>query len=457
MSIICGLPLLECVYCIGCARWAWKRCLHTAGHDSETWGLATVEEFEPVPRICRYILAVYEDDLRAPLWEPPGGYGIDPNHLVLKKTYKDTQGRAPPYILYLDHEHADIFLAFRGLNMAKESDYAVLLDNKLGKRKFDGGYVHNGLLKAAESVFDWECDILRELLEKYPNYTLTFAGHSLGSGVAALLTMVAVQNRDRLGNIERKRIRGYAIAPARCMSLNLAVRYADVINSVVLQDDFLPRTATPLEDIFKSLFCLPCLLCLRCLRDTCIPEEKMLKDPRRLYAPGRLYHIVERKPFRLGRFPPVVRTAVPVDGRFEHIVLSCNATSDHAIIWIQREAQRAMDLMLEKDQMMEIPAKQRMERQEITAREHSEEHKAALERAVELDVPHALAPYQYGTFDEEEEEGQDEGSCRSMEASLLGSSRRTGSEKESLDALTECLLDKDETGHINLKKSPSND
>lgn len=341
--------------------------------------------------------------------------------------------------------------------MAKESDYAVLLDNKLGKRKFDGGYVHNGLLKAAESVFDWECDILRELLEKYPNYTLTFAGHSLGSGVAALLTMVAVQNRDRLGNIERKRIRGYAIAPARCMSLNLAVRYADVINSVVLQDDFLPRTATPLEDIFKSLFCLPCLLCLRCLRDTCIPEEKMLKDPRRLYAPGRLYHIVERKPFRLGRFPPVVRTAVPVDGRFEHIVLSCNATSDHAIIWIQREAQRAMDLMLEKDQMMEIPAKQRMERQEITAREHSEEHKAALERAVELDVPHALAPYQYGTFDEEEEEGQDEGSCRSMEASLLGSSRRTGSEKESLDELTECLLDKDETGHINLKKSPSND
>lgn len=98
-----------------------------------------------------------------------------------------------------------------------------------------------------------------------------------------------------------------------------------------------------------------------------------------------------------------------------------------------------------------------MERQEITAREHSEEHKAALERAVELDVPHALAPYQYGTFDEEEEEGQDEGSCRSMEASLLGSSRRTGSEKESLDELTECLLDKDETGHINLKKSPSND
>ncbi|XP_072983913.1 uncharacterized protein [Typha latifolia] len=344
MSIACCIPIVECVYCLACARWAWKRCLHSAGHDSETWGLASAVEFEPVPRLCRLILSVYEDDLDNPQWAPPGGYGINPRWVVHRKTYEDTQGRAPTYLIYLDHDHADVVLAVRGLNMAKESDYAVLLDNRLGKRKFDGGYVHNGLLKAAESVFDAECDVLRDLLESNHNYTLTFTGHSLGSGVATMLAMVAVQNLDRLGNVERKRIRCFAIAPARCMSLNLAVRYADVINSVILQDDFLPRTATPLEDIFKSLFCLPCLLCLRCLVDTCIPEDVMLRDPRRLYAPGRLYHIVERKPFRCGRFPPVVRTAVPVDGRFEHIVLSCNATSDHAIIWIEREAQRALDV-----------------------------------------------------------------------------------------------------------------
>jgi hypothetical protein len=109
------------------------------------------------------------------------------------------------------------------------------LDNKLGKRKIDGGYVHNGLLKAAGWVLDAECDILKELVEKYPNYTLTFTGHSLGSGVAAMLALVVVLHHDKLGNIDRRRIRCYAVAPARCMSLNLAVRYADVINSVVLQ------------------------------------------------------------------------------------------------------------------------------------------------------------------------------------------------------------------------------
>lgn len=449
MSIICGLPLLECVYCLACARWAWKRCLHSAGHDSETWGIATAEEFEPVPRLCRYILSVYEDDLRHPVWEPVGGYGINPDRVILKRTYEDTNGRAPPYLLYLDHDHADIILAIRGLNMAKESDYAVLLDNKLGQRKFDGGYVHNGLLKAAGWVLDNECDILKELVERYPNYTLTFAGHSLGSGVAALLSMVVVQNRHRLGNIDRKRVRSYAIAPARCMSLNLAVRYADIINSVVLQDDFLPRTATPLEDIFKSLFCLPCLLCLRCMRDTCIPEEKMLRDPRRLYAPGRLYHVVERKPFRCGRFPPVVRTAVPVDGRFEHIVLSCNATSDHAIIWVEREAQMALDLMLEKDRSMEIPAKQKMERQETLAREHSEEHKAALQRAVTLAVPDAYSPSPYGTFNDNNNE---EEAAEHSDTSSTGSSKRS-SKRETWDELIERLFDRDESGHMVLKKS----
>ncbi|KAM6601138.1 uncharacterized protein LOC115706514 [Cannabis sativa] len=446
MSIACGVPILECVYCLGCARWVWLKCLYTAGYESENWGLATAEEFEPIPRLCRLILAVYEDDLRNPLWAPPGGYGIDPDFVILRKNYEETLGQVPPYMVYLDHENADIVLAIRGLNLAKESDYAVLLDNKLGQTKFDGGYVHNGLLKAAVRVFDEEWEGLRELAEIHPTYTLTLTGHSLGAGVVALLTIVALQNLEKLGTIVRKRIRCYAIAPARCMSLNLAVRYADVINSVVLQDDFLPRTTTALEDVFRSLFCLPCLLCLMCLKDTCTLEKKRLKDPRRLYAPGRLYHIVERKPFRMGRFPPVVRTAVPVDGRFEHLVLSCNATTDHAIIWIERESQRALDLMLEEYRTMEIPEKQRMERQEFLVREHSEEYKAALQRAVALDIPHAISSSPYGTFHENEE---GENSSRSAgEMSMLSFNKL----RASWDGFIERLFDVDESGHIAFKR-----
>ncbi|TKW31956.1 hypothetical protein SEVIR_2G140100v4 [Setaria viridis] len=454
MSLACGLPLLECVYCLACARWAWKRCLHTGESDSATWGLASAADFEPVPRMCRLVMANYEPDLSATaplLFAPPGGYGIDPACVLRRRNYADTQGRVTPYLLYLDHAHADIVLALRGLNLVKESDYALLLDNRLGKRRFDGGYVHNGLLRAAGWVLDAECDLLRELLERYPDYTLTFTGHSLGAGIAAMLTMVVVLNLDKLGNVDRSRTRCYAMAPARCMSLNLAVRYADVINSVVLQDDFLPRTATPLEDIFKSILCLPCLLCLRCLRDTCIPEDAMLKDPRRLYAPGRIYHIVERKMCRCGRYPPVVKTAVPVDGRFEHIVLSCNATADHAIIWIEREAQKALDLMLEEEETMSVPSEQRMERNETLQREHVEEHRAALRRAVTLSVPDARAPSLYGTFDDDDGDDrrqQQQQPERSESFPPAGARQRM-----SWNDLIERVFDKDEDGQIVLRSS----
>ncbi|PSS11708.1 Sn1-specific diacylglycerol lipase [Actinidia chinensis var. chinensis] len=478
MSAICGLPLLECVYCLACARWVWKKFLYAAGKESENWGFASAGEFEPVPRICRYILAVYEDDLRNPLWAPPGGYGMNPDWVILRRNDEETQGRVSPYMIYLDQDNADIVVAIRGLNMAKESDFLVLLDNKLGQTKFDGGYVHNGLLKAAEWVLGTECEIMRELIERNPSYTLTFAGHSLGAGVVTLLAMLVIQNQKKLGNIERKRIRCFAIAPARCISLNLAVRYADVINSIVLQlnyfsfltrskksrgldtilpatpfsltkyDDFLPRTTMALEDAFKQVFCLPCLLCVLCLKDTCTLEDKMLKDPRRLYAPGRLYHIIVRKPFRIGKIPPIVKTAVPVDGRFEHLVLSCNMTSDHAIIWVERESQRALDLMMDKERIMEIPPQQRMERQASLARDHSEEYKAALQRAVALDVPQAYSPSSYGTF-REIEEGSYSSSGSHKESPFVSPDRR----KESWDDFVDRLFEINESGHMVLKKS----
>lgn len=443
MSGLCCLPILECVYCLACARWVWKKLLYAAGQESENWGRATATEFEPIPRICRFIQAVYEDDLRNPIWAPPGGYGMNPDWVVLKKDYDETDGQVSPYMIYLDHERADIILAVRGLHMAKENDYLVLLDNKLGQTSFDGGYVHNGLLRAAEWVFAAEVEILRELVVKNPSYTLTLAGHSLGAGVVTLLTIIVIKNLEKLGNIKRNRIRCFAYAPARSMSLNLAVRYADVINSIVLQDDFLPRTTTASEVLLKTIFCLPCLLCVMCLKDTCTSEEKRLKDPRRLFAPGRLYHIIVRKPFRWGTIPPVVRTAVPVDGRFEHIAISCNMLSDHSIILIERESQRAIDVMLEDDRIMDIPPKQRMERSSSLAKEHSEEHREALRRAVALDIPQAYSPSAYGTFFKNEQtENSDDSSA---ETSLLSKSRKSWSE------LAGRLFGTDEYGHSVLK------
>lgn len=387
---------------LGCLRWAWRRCTYTGNDDSATWPDATSEEFDPVPRVCRLILAVYEEDLRNPKFPPPGGYRLNPDWVIKRVTYEETMDHSPPYLIYLDHDHGEIVVAIRGLNLAKESDYKLLLNNSLGKQMFDGGYVHHGLLTSAKWLLNRESETLRKLWEENGRrFKMVFAGHSLGSGVAALLTVILVNHLQELGGIPRDLVACYAVAPARCMSLNLAVKYADVIQSVVLQDDFLPRTATPLEDIFKSIFCLPCLLFLVCLRDTFIAEDRKLKDPRRLYAPGRMYHIVERKFCRCGKFPPQVRTAIPVDGRFEHIVLSCHATSDHGIIWILKESEKALERLkvVSAETVVTTPPQvQKMERLETIKKEH----KDALERAVTLNIPHAASSA--------EEEGEEESS-----------------------------------------------
>ncbi|KAI4307655.1 hypothetical protein L6164_030820 [Bauhinia variegata] len=439
MSVTCGV---ECVLVLGCARWMWKRCTYIGSYDSATWPSATADEFEPVPRVCRLILAIYETDLGNPHYKPAGGFRLNPEWVVKRVTYEQTLGHAPPYIIYTDHVHREIVLAIRGLNLVKESDYKLLLDNRLGMQMFDGGYVHHGLLKSATWLLNQESEFLKRLwIENGSNYRMVFAGHSLGSGVASLMTIVVANHRDRLGGIPKDKIRCYAIAPARCMSLNLAVKYANIIYSIVLQDDFLPRTPTPLEDIFKSIFCLPCLLFLVCLRDTFIPEGRKLRDPRRLYAPGRMYHIVERKFCRCGRFPPEVRTAIPVDGRFEHIVLSCNATSDHGIIWIEREAEKALQMMKDSssETMTVPPTVQKFERLQTIEKEH----KDALERAVSLNVPHAVS-----TSEDEppETQNKEEASCKSESKDASSTISKPSGGRSSWDEVIEKLLRKSESG-----------
>lgn len=106
--------------------------------------------------------------------------------------------------------------------------------------------------------------------------------------------------------------------------------------------------------------------------------------------------------------------------------------------------------MQERDHVMEIPAKQKMERQQTLTREHNAEHKAALQRAVTLAVPHAFSPSHYGTFDEQEEDQSD----TSVWGSSPGSSTRSKTQ-DNWDELIERLYEKDESGHMILKRSRS--
>ena len=105
--------------------------------------------------------------------------------------------------------------------------------------------------------------------------------------------------------------------------------------------------------------------------------------------------------------------------------------------------------MLEKDKQMEIPAEQKMERHESLAREHGEEYRAALQRAVALDIPQAYSPSSYGTF-HEMHVGEDSGSGRSSgKSSSLSNKKRT----ESWNDFVGRLFDVDDSGHMVFKKT----
>lgn len=92
---------------------------------------------------------------------------------------------------------------------------------------------------------------------------------------------------------------------------------------------------------------------------------------------------------------------------------------------------------------MDIPPQQRMERSSSLALEHSKEHKAALARAVSLDVPEAYSPSEYGTF--QNVPGEEDSAKLPVET--LGSSRR----RESWDELAVRLFETDESGQMVLK------
>ncbi|KAK6154133.1 hypothetical protein DH2020_013772 [Rehmannia glutinosa] len=403
MSVSCGV---ECVVILGCMRWAWKRCTYIGSDDSATWPIATADEFEPIPRVCRIILAVYEPDLRCPRYAPAGGFRLNPDWVIKRVAYEQTDGRAPPYLIYLDHDNREIVLAIRGLNLVKESDYKLLLDNRLGMQMFDGGYVHHGLLKSAIWVLNAESETLRRLWEENGReYKMVFAGHSLGSGVAALLSVIVANHGNKLGGIPRSLVKCYAVAPARCMSLNLAVKYADIICSVVLQKTLM------ISDIKFSAWHNRC-----------------------------------------GRYPPEVRTAIPVDGRFEHIVLSCNATSDHAILWIEREAEKALESLkeLSTETTMTPPKVQKLDRK-LTL---EKEHKDALERAVSLNIPHAVTP-----SEESSSAYTEEGSSVDKSVETEHSAEKENSfcknARTNWNEVVEKLFKKNESGQLLLKRDVS--
>nr|XP_024356853.1 uncharacterized protein LOC112272915 isoform X5 [Physcomitrium patens] len=213
--------------------------------------------------------------------------------------------------------------------------------SRFSEMPYEEGFVHHGMTEAAEWATEHVAPVLKEQLRSNKGYRLTIVGHSLGAGVAALFTMMLVKSPELVGLADPREIRAILFAPPRVMSVDLALKYAPYVNSVIYQDDFLPRVSTKsVKRVFLVTFPLTVVVVFTYwLKQTLQSKED--KETQRLYPPGKVYHFIYKQPGRRGDRPIRARVVPSAEGRFERIVLpSLGTVSNHSVLLLAKHLKK---------------------------------------------------------------------------------------------------------------------
>lgn len=117
-----------------------------------------------------------------------------------------------------------------------------------------GGYGHWAMWQAALALMDAHLGRVLDALAAHPAYGLTLVGHSVGAGVAALVAHVLRSNADLAAKLGGASVEAVCIAPAPCMSSDLASASCDFIKTLVMRYDLVPRfSASSVEGLKQEL------------------------------------------------------------------------------------------------------------------------------------------------------------------------------------------------------------
>jgi hypothetical protein len=179
---------------------------------------------------------------------------------LLKARWSSSQ-EEPAYYIAIDEAFRSIVLAIRGTDTFSD----VFTDLSLHPTPFLGGTAHAGMTRAALRLYDEVREMLRTARTNYPEYDLVFTGHSLGGGVASILTMKLLWEDDPLLRLfeqhNRPKLLAYSYGTPACVSLELARKIQgsppdlrDALTTVVLGDDLVPRaSAASMDRIVREL------------------------------------------------------------------------------------------------------------------------------------------------------------------------------------------------------------
>lgn len=163
--------------------------------------------------VARYMLRLKEDDIIVSLLD---GEGIN----------------VPRHFMAVDHTRKAIVVAIRGTNSISDIITDLICENA----PFAGGYAHSGMKSAAESLYTSLLPTLRAELAKRPTFSLVVTGHSLGAGVAILLTKLLLMNGFAY-------VKCYAIAPCPIFGPmhKVDLEWSDALECFVHENDLVSK------------------------------------------------------------------------------------------------------------------------------------------------------------------------------------------------------------------------
>ncbi|CAM0136598.1 unnamed protein product [Umbelopsis sp. WA50703] len=157
---------------------------------------------------------------------------------MLAYEWRKSEVFRPSYFIARDRATNSIILSIRGTM----STFDTMTDLACEYEQWKGGLVHAGWKASAQ----WFLQEVGPTLIAYANVHSTSAlyvvGHSLGSGTAAILTIMLIDYLDEFRKEQADfQIKCFGYAPTCAMSLDLSERYKDSIQSFVFADDIVSK------------------------------------------------------------------------------------------------------------------------------------------------------------------------------------------------------------------------
>ncbi|KAK0416225.1 hypothetical protein QR680_012358 [Steinernema hermaphroditum] len=156
-----------------------------------------------------------------------------------------------PFVVLVDHATKSIVITIRGSASLMDLVTDLSLNDELftadvdsdpilrNDRELDSEgevRVHRGMLNGARYVYETlrEHNVIEDLYVLNPGYNLVICGHSLGGGVASLLTLLLKQTYPQ--------VRCYAFSPPGCVISEHGVNDTEShVLGIVVGDDIVPR------------------------------------------------------------------------------------------------------------------------------------------------------------------------------------------------------------------------